>query len=539
MPLERIGKMLKLLIKTRLLALLDSLSQMGNRGKNKKKSLVSVALLTLLLGLVILVSVGFMFWGYCELFANMLGAPWAFWVLAIVYAALLCIIGSIFTVKTQIFESKDNELLLSMPIPQRYVFISRMLVLLIVNMAFETVVLLPCLVIYCIMVGLTFSGAVGFIFVFLLLPFLTLTVSTIIGWIISEIASRVRHKNIVTVTLFLIFFGGYFYMSFSLGGVLGANGSIFDPSFLKNTFVFWWGADAIANGSFLSLLWLALSSIIPAVLTIIVLDKTFIRIITTKKSANKIKYKGNRLKSSGALFALLKKELRRFFSSTSYILNAGVGTLMTLIMCITFAVISSDILPIVTVEGFEWVESLIPTVAVIICAFFGSMSFVSAPSVSLEEKQLWILQTMPIDSKSVLMAKLITHMIICTPLTLIGAVILCVAYEVGVVMSIFVVLTVVLTVALCDYIGLFFGLAFPKFGWQNENAVIKQSMAVTVSMLSSMVFFVGMGVLGYFTAKVNAWLSVGVIFSVCLIVCAILHLHLFSYGTKKFENLKK
>ena len=80
---------------------------------------------------------------------------------------------------------------------------------------------------------------------------------------------------------------------------------------------------------------------------------------------------------------------------------------------------------------------------------------------------------------------------------------------------------------------------FPKFGWQNENAVIKQSMAVTVSMLSGMAFFVGMAVLGYFSAKVSPWLSVGAIFAVCVILSALLHLYLIGNGTRKFENLKK
>lgn len=536
--MERIGAMLKILIKTRLLALLSSLSQIGNKQKKKRSSLATVLLAAVLLGGIIIGSVGVMFWGFCEMFVS-IGAPWAFWVLAIIYAALLCIIGSIFTVKTQIFESRDNELLLSMPIPQKYIFISRMIVLLIVNVLLESVILLPCLVVYGIMVGYSFGGVVGFIGVFLLLPFLTLTVSTIISWIVSEIASRVRHKNAITIVLFLIFFGGYMYLSFSFGGMLGDVEGVFDPSGLKNTLVFWWGAEAIAGGELLPLLWLGLCAIIPAAITIFVLDKTFIRITTTKKSASKIEYKGNKSKISGVHFALLKKELGRFFSSVSYILNAGIGTIMALVMSVILSISAKDILPIVTIEGFEWVSDIIPMAVVVVVAFFGSMSFVSAPSISLEDKQLWILQTMPIPPKSILMAKLNMHMVVCVPLNLVSATILCIAYEVGAWMSIFVIITVIATVALCDYVGLFFGLMFPKFGWQNENAVIKQSLAVTVSMLSAMAFFVCMGVLGYFCSKISAWFSVGVILVICLIICAIIHLYLISYGTRKFENLKK
>lgn len=530
--------MLKILIKSRLLALLDSVNQLG--GKNSKRKNLSFAkmiMLSVLLCGIIAVSVGIMFHGFCETFVAV-GAPWAFWVFATIYATMLCIIGSIFTVKTQIFESKDNDLLLSMPIPQRYIFISRMIVLLIVNVILEAMIMLPCLVVYCITVGISFIGAVGYVSVLLLLPFLSLTLSTVVAWIVSEIASRVRHKNLITVVLFLAFLGGYMYFSFSIGGLVGSGGAL-DLSGLKNTLVFWWSADAIANGQLLPILWLGLSAIVPAIITLFVLDKTFVRITTTKKALNRIEYKGNKTKSRGVSLALLKKELGKFFSSVSYILNAGIGTVMTLVISIIFATFSKDVLPLAGVQGLEWLSDMIPMAVVIACAFFGSMSFVSAPSVSLEDKQLWILHSMPIDPKSVLMAKFNAHMIVSAPLTLISAIILCIAYEVDALISVFVVITVLATVVLCDYVGLFFGLMFPKFGWQNENAVIKQSMAVTVSMLSAMAFFVGMGVLGYFTSLVNPWFGVGTIFAVCVILSSILHLYLIGNGARKFENLKK
>ena len=531
--------MLSVLIKSRLLALLDSLKQLGGtRQKNRKRNAASVIALVAFLIVTIVASVGFMFWGYCYAFVA-IGAPWAFWVISAIYAVTLCIIGSIFTVKSQIFESKDNDLLLSMPIPHKYIFISRMIVLLIVNYALAAAVLLPCLVVYCIQVGLSFGGAVGYVGVFLLLPFMALTISTVAAWIISELSSRMKHKNLITIVLFLIFFGGYMYLSFSLADLMGENGALFNPEGMKNTLVFWWAADAITNGGFLSLLYFALSSLIPAAITAFVLDKTFIRIITTKKTANKVEYKGNKTKGASIGFALLKKELLRFFTSVSYILNAGIGTVMTVVIAVIMAVSADDFLTILTVPELAWVENVIPVGAVIVCAFLGSMSFVSAPSVSLDDRQMWILQSCPVDPRQILRAKLLTHLIICTPLTVVAAIILCVAFGVGAGHSVLVVLAVISTVVLCDYFGLTMGVLFPKFGWQNENAVIKQSLAVTLSMFGGMAFFALMGVLGYFTAKVNSYLAVCAVLAISAILAAILHVYLFSCGVKKYENLKK
>ena len=531
--------MLKVLIKSRLLALLDSLKQLGGtRQKNKMRNATSVIAVVIFLGITVVASVGVMFWGYCSAFVA-IGAPWAFWVISAIYAVTLCIVGSIFTVKSQIFESKDNDLLLSMPIPHKYIFISRMVVLLIVNYALAAAVLLPCLMVYCIQVGLSVGGAVGYIGVFLLLPFMSLTISTVVAWIISEISSRMRHKNLITIVMFLIFFGGYMYLSFSLADLMGESGALFNPEGLKNTLVFWWAADAVANGGFLSLLYFALSSLIPAAVTVFILDKTFIRIITTKKSASKVEYKGNKAKGTSIGLALLKKELLRFFTSVSYILNAGMGSIMTVVMAVILAISAKDFTSVLVVPELAWIENVIPVAVVVICAFLGSMSFVSAPSVSLDDKQMWILQSCPIDPRQILTAKLLAHLVICTPLTVAASIILCVAFGVGIGLSVLVVLTVISTVVLCDYFGLTMGVLFPKFGWQNENAVIKQGLAVTVSMFGGMAFFALMGVLGYYTAEINPYLAVCAVFAISAILAGILHVFLFSYGVKKYENLKK
>ena len=530
--------MLKNLIKARILALFDSLGQIANGKRKKKSSLATVALVVAILALLVVGSVGFMFYAYCELFVAV-GAPWAFWVIAMIYASLLCIIGSIFTVKTQVFESKDNELLLSMPIPVKYIFLSRMAILLIVNCALELVVLLPCLVIYAILVGFTFGGVMCFLGVLVLLPFLVLALSTVVAWVISEISSRVRHKTAVTVALFLLIFGAYMYLSFSIGNLFGSDGALFDPSGLQNTLVFWWGADAISNGSGLSFLWLALVSVVSAAIVFVVLNKSFIRIITTKKSANKIEYKGNKTRSGKTSIALLKKELLRVFSSANYVLNTIVGYIMTIVISIALAVSSSDLLLVTGFEGYQWLRDIVPVAIVVICAITSAMSSGSAPSISLEDRQMWILKSCPVDPRTVLMAKLNAHVILCVPFVVIGATILCVAYNVGFAMGIFVVLTGMACAILGVYVGLFFGIKFPKFGWQNENAVIKQSAAVMLSMLSMMALNIGFGVLGYFTAKVDPWLAVFVIFATSVILSMIVHIYLMGYGAKEYENLKK
>ena len=211
--------MLKILIKSRIMAVLDSLTQMGSRNKKKKTSLLVVALIIVALALGIAGFVGFLFWGFCSTFVAV-GTPWAFWVLALIYASMLCMVGSIFTVKTQIFESRDNELLLSMPIPVKYIFLSRMIVLYLVNFALQAAILIPCLVVYAMQVGLGVGSVACFAGIFLLFPLLMLSVSTLVAWIVSEISARVKHKTLVSVILFMAAFGGYMYFSMSVSSLV-------------------------------------------------------------------------------------------------------------------------------------------------------------------------------------------------------------------------------------------------------------------------------------------------------------------------------
>lgn len=529
--------MLKVLIKSRLQALFASLP-LGNRNKKQKASTMSVALCIAVLISIIVGGVGFMFWGFCKTFVAV-GTPGAFWALAMVYASMLCIVGCVFTAKTQIFESRDNELLLSMPIPVRYIFLSRMIILYLVNFALQSAILIPSVVVYSIQVGLDFSSVACFIGVLFLLPFLMLSISTLVGWIVSEISARVKHKTVITVVLLMAALGAYIYFTMSMSSFVGSDGTSFDPSNFENTLVFWWSAEAITYGSGLSFLWVSLSCIVPAIIVIAILNKTFVRLITTKRAVARVEYKGNKAKSAKISVALLKKEFLHVITSPNYLLNSSIGYVMSVVLAIIFAVNEPDISAVFQVDGLEWLASFLPALIVVVCLFSCSMSTSSAPSISLEDRQLWILRSCPIDTRTILKMKLCAFLIMSTPFAIISATILCVAYGVGVWMSLLIIATTFVSAALASYVGLFAGIKMPKLNWQNENEVIKHSGAVNFTLLGMMALSIVYGVIGYFTTEISPWFAVSCLLALSLILCALIHIYLMSKGVKEYENLKK
>ena len=185
--------MLKILLKSRLAALWASMSQ-GSKKKKKQVSGVALIIVFAFLAVYMLGALSLMFFGMATVLKSQ-NELWAYFTLASLISAALCLFGSIFATKTQIFDSKDNELLLSMPIPPKYIFISRILVLLFVNYLLEAIVMLPAMVVYGIIVGYTVIGLIYAILGFVFIPFLSLAVSSLIAWIISYIASKLQNRS--------------------------------------------------------------------------------------------------------------------------------------------------------------------------------------------------------------------------------------------------------------------------------------------------------------------------------------------------------
>ena len=522
--------------------MLHSMAQAGSSKKKNKKS-VSPAMMILLFAFLLAYfwfAIGAVAYGVCQGVKGT-DTTWVVFVFATFIAAGLSLFGSVFATKTQIFDSKDNELLLSMPIPPKYIFISRMIVLLLVNYLLEAVVMLPFLAVFGYVIGFSALGAACSLLVFLLLPFLTLAVSCLIAWVVSEIASRLRNKTIVTVALLVVFLLGYLLLCGSFGVVVGEGGlEDIDLSGLKKTALFFWAGDAMANGNLLSLLLFALCALVPALIAFVILDKSFIRIITTKKTGVKIEYRGNKEKSRSVRGALFKKEIRRFFTSVTYMMNSGVGCIMCLFFAVMLALSASELAPgLESALGAQMYSRVAPVAVCSICIVMSGMSCVSAPSISLEDKNLWILQSSPIDPKDVLMAKLACHVAVCAPTGLISAVVLGVAYQIGVLGIIVALAGVAVSVLFTGYWGLFLGLKFPKFGWQNENVAVKQGFAVFGAMFGSMLSLMILSGLAIGGAILHLALGLLVLIVPTGVACMALHSHLVNGGCVEFENLKK
>lgn len=121
-----------------------------------------------------------------------------------------------------IYQARDNELLLSLPIPAWQILLSRVSWLYLMALALTAGMFLPAAAIYQILAGFRPLALACCLLLTLTLPLLAAALSCLIGWLIALAAARVRRKAPVVVTLSLLGIAGLYWGVFQLQSALGA-----------------------------------------------------------------------------------------------------------------------------------------------------------------------------------------------------------------------------------------------------------------------------------------------------------------------------
>ena len=464
---------------------------------------------------------------------------WFYFSLAAMISFVLCFIGSVFATQTQIYDAKDNELLLSMPVPIRFILASRMVALLVINFVYEAIVILPAVVVWAILGEYTLGAAIGTLILALLIPFLSLGLSCIVGWLIALVTSKLKRKNLFTTALSIIALVAYFAVCTNLYDymeLLINNGTQIAVA-IRKSFYPAYALGLAGEGSYLMMLACTAVTALVFAAVYFVLDKTFIKISTSKTGAPKVRYKAKRLKAGKVSVALIKKEFAHFISSPMYILNAAMGVIFSVIASVFIAVSGGELVNEMTATGIP--TELVELFAIMLSLAVVSFNIVSAPSISLEGKTLWLAQSLPIDPSDIMMAKVWNHFIISEA----GIVLLGTSVAIFVPMSPLAKLLVLIAPTafnmFCALFGVFVNLLVPKLNWINEAVAVKQSMSTMICMFSYM------GVVALYLLPYLLWLvkymsvvSYTLIFTILFVVASfIIYSYLTGKGKARFERL--
>ena len=132
-------------------------------------------------------------------------------------------------------------------------------------------------------------------------------------------------------------------------------------------------------------------------LTVWVMSKSFMRLATAASRGEKQVSRKVYLRPQSLQRALLQREWKRFINSPAYMLNGGLGVLLMPIGAVAVLLKGPVIRQALEAIGdsIPTSQELVPAVAVGVVCLIASMNIITAPSVSLEGRQLWILRAAP------------------------------------------------------------------------------------------------------------------------------------------------
>ncbi len=499
--------MFKALLRSRVQAILGALKQGGKRGRNRSRAgLFGYGLLMVYAGFCFLALFYMMASTLCEPLMTA-GLGWLYHAIMGIMALALGVIGSVFTAQTQLFEAKDNEMLLAMPIPPSYILGSRMVALYGQSFLCSVVVLVPSLAAY-IQAAAPSSTAIGLcVAVMFVLPLLSLTLSCILGWLVAMISSRMRNKSLITVIISIAFLMAYIYFYSRIQHyleLLVANGPAVAAAVQGKLYPFWQMGQA-CQGSPAAFGLFFLCAAVPFAVAYWILSRSFIRIATTRRGAAKIRYRERTLKVSSPDRALLGRELRHLWGSPMYLLNGAFGSVFLLIGAVAAAVKGRELLD--TIAVVPGIAPWLPVIACVCVCFVASMNIVTAPSVSLEGKTIWLAQTLPVSGWQVLRAKLRLHMLVTVIPSLLCSAVLLVLLRPDPLMAAMLLVTPVVFSWLCAALGLILNLMMPRLDWINEAQAVKRSGSAMLAVFADWGIVLLAGLLYFVTRK---FVSVGV-----------------------------
>lgn len=530
--------MLKQLLKKQLLEMFQSffVDRKKNKGRSKASSIrMIVGYFVLICG--ICVALFYMFASSLLPIVDK-GYDWMFFCFTGVVAVAMGAFGSVFNTYSGLYLAKDNDLLLSMPIPVGYIMASRLLGVYLMGTLYSALVIVPSVVVYLLYVPFTFKALIGSILFVIIITLIVMVLACALGWVVAKISGKLKNKSIITAIVSFAFFAIYYVFYFKANVIirsLVANADAYDEKLRDSVYPLYVFGMA-GTGDAVSLL--IVSAVVAALcaLTYYVIAHSFIKIATASQHSSKKKYIEKRAKVKSANAALLCKELKRFFASPNYILNCGFG-IPILIGAGIFVLIKGAWLADNITQMFGD-GNFIGVIAVTLICLIASMNDMSAPSISLEGKSLWLAQSLPITPWQAINAKRNMHLVLTSVPSLICSVCVIIALKPSVLCAAMVIITPQLFVLFFSMLGLILNLKYPNLTWTNEITPIKQSMSVFVSMFGGWIYSIVIAVVYFIlSGRISAEMYLLGVSALTGLLCLLLDSWLKKKGTKIFAEL--
>ena len=465
--------------------------------KQKKGNTKSNKALPLFLAFCIM----FMMWGYSnQLFEQMSPMHLQEIVLSIfVFAvSVFTIVEGIYKSGPLLFNCKDDQLLLSLPIERKTVIFIRIFKFYVFELLFNSIFFVPTILPYIRWADhVEWSFYPVSIIMILFLPIIPIALSSLIGAISTSISSRFKYKNLVQIIMTTIVLLGMLLVSFNMDGAmqyLAQHATSVNDFITKIYYPAGAYVSLVTKFNLLELLVFILVNIIVLIVTILIINKFYFQINSRVKkvtTTKKTKIDDITIKTRSIYQSLVKKELNTFFKIPVFIVNAGFGLVLFLIATISITIKYDQFVKAVAnfLPENSFFENHIILILILIL-ITGFMTSITSSVVSLEGRNINILKSLPVKTETILLSKILSALVITTPVLVIGLILLFIKFKIGFIEMILLLVLSVLIPLVSHFIGLIINIYNPKLDADNNAEVVKQSTSSFAATMLGMIMMV-------------------------------------------------
>ena len=447
--------------------------------------------------------------------------------------SLYIFFANLFKIKNIIFDFKDYDLIMSLPIKRSTIILSKMVSLYIVNLLCTLIVMIPGYIAYITYVDLPSDWL--FFLLLLTIPIAPILASSIIGIITSWLTSFFKNRNIGSYVIYLLLIVIVFFGMYKINGldeITLVNNSVnlvdkFSSYYpLTNLYI-----DLLNGYNLVSLLSFIVIPLFLFNLFIIFINYGY-NTLRTKILRHNIKsdYILKRYTINKPVIALYKKEIKRYFSSPLYVINTAFGCIIMVLLILSIIIFNEKVISSFTkINNFnEVIKNNIFMILSLLCI----VSSTTNSSISLEGKSLWIIKMLPVNSSKIFISKIMVNLTILIPTIIIGGTFFGIYLRLSFMEFIFLYLIMFAYSLFASVNGLLLNLLFPKFDFENEIRVIKQSLAVFLTILLGIIIIA----IPFKLLEININ-SIILITIMMFLIDVILVIILHYYGDRKLRKL--
>ena len=447
--------------------------------------------------------------------------------------SLYIFFANLFKIKNILFDFKDYDLIMSFPIKRSIIILSKMVSLYVINLLCTLIVMLPGYFAYITYADLPHDYL--FFLLLLAIPLIPILASSIIGIIISWLTSFFKNTNIGIYIVYLLLIVLFFFGMYKINGldeITLVNNSIdivdkFSNYYpLTNVYI-----TILSSFNIASLLLFIVFPLIMFGLFIVFINYGYIPLRTKLLKRNiKSDYILKRYTINKPLIALYKKEIKRYFSSPLYVINTAFGCIIMVLLILSIMIFNEKVISSFTkINNFnEVIKNNIFMVLSLLCI----VSSTTNSSISLEGKSLWIIKMLPINADRIFLSKIMVNLTILIPTTIIGGTFFGIYLDLSFIEFVFLYLIMFAYSLFASINGLLLNLMFPKFDFENEVRVIKQSLAVFLTILVGIIVIA----IPFKLLEININ-TIILITSMMYLVDIVLAIVLHYYGDRKLKRL--